>query len=309
MGKYIFHRLIYMVITMFIIASATFFLMKLMPGTPLSLDAKLTEKQEAVVLEKYGLNDPIPVQYVKYMGNILKGDLGVSFQFDNRQVTGLILSRLGPSMELGAYALIFGSMIGIILGIISAMYHNSFLDYGSTFLAVIGKSIPNFVFAGLLQYYVGVKLGWLPVAYWESFKHTIMPTLALSMFPIAVCARFMRTEMIEVLGQDFIVTAKAKGISRFRILTVHALRNALIPVVTIMGPLVVFMMTGSLVIENIFSVPGIGEQFVRSIMTNDYPVIMGTTLLLAAMLIVVIFIVDLLYGIIDPRIRIAGGKE
>jgi oligopeptide transport system permease protein len=309
MVKYFLRRASYMILTLFIIASATFFLMKLMPGTPLSLESKLTEKQKGIILEKYGLDDPVPIQYVKYIGNLVKGDLGVSFQFDNRNVTDLILARIGPSMQLGAQALFLGTLIGILLGIIAALRHNTFWDYGSTFIAVLGKSIPNFIFAGLLQYFIGVKLKWFPVAFWEGFEYTIMPTIALAMFPIAVTARFMRTELVEVLSQDYITTAKAKGVNNRGIILTHALRNALIPVVTLLGPLAVSLMTGSLVVENIFAIPGLGEQFVRSISTNDYPLIMGTTLFYATFLIFVIFIVDVLYGIIDPRIRLAGGKD
>lgn len=309
MTKYLLQRLLYMILTLFIIASATFFLMKLMPGTPLSMDDKLTEEQRAIILEKYGLDKPVPIQYITYMGNLVQGDLGVSFQFDNRSVTEMILTRLGPSAHLGLQTMVFGTIVGMLLGIVAALNHNSFLDYGSTFIAVLGKSIPSFVFAGLLQFWVGVKLGWLPVAFWEGFEYTIMPTIALSMIVIATCARFLRTEMIEVLNQDYILTARAKGINKTRITYVHALRNALIPLVTILGPIAVALLTGTLVIEKIFGVPGLGEQFVRSITTNDYPVIMGTTLFYAAVFIVTIFIIDILYGIIDPRIRLAGGKD
>jgi oligopeptide transport system permease protein len=196
-----------------------------------------------------------------------------------------------------------------LLGIFAAIRHNSAGDYFATVLSVLGISIPSFVFAALLQYYVGVKLQWLPVAFWEGFEYTIMPTLALSMGVIANIARFTRTEMLEVLNSDYILTARAKGISQAGVIFKHAIRNALIPIVTILGPMAVNLMTGTLVVEQIFSVPGLGEQFVRSINLNDYTVIMGTTLFYSALLIFVIFIVDILYGVIDPRIRLAGGKK
>lgn len=298
-----------MIITLFIVASITFFLMKLIPGSPFNNFEKLSEFQRNILLEKYGLNDPVPVQYLNYLKSMLVGDLGLSFQFDNTPVTTLIGNRIGPSAQLGLQAMIVGSVVGIFLGVIAALKQNTWIDYGSTFIAVIGKSIPSFIFAGLLQYYVSVKLGWLPVMLWKGPEYTILPTIALAMFPISIAARFMRTEMIEVLGTDYITLAKAKGASRWQISIKHALRNALIPVVTVMGPLAVSLMTGSLVIEQIFGIPGIGEQFVKSINMNDYSVIMGTTMLFAALFVVIILVVDILYGIIDPRIRISGGES
>ncbi|MGP4078680.1 oligopeptide ABC transporter permease [Pseudalkalibacillus sp. R45] len=308
MKTYFLKRILYLLITLFVIASATFFLMKLMPGSPLSNQAKLTAEQEAIILEKYNLNDPVPLQYVKYMTNLVQGDLGISFQFEGRKVTDLIVQRIGPSAQLGFQSMIFGSLIGMVLGIIAAVRHNSYLDYSSTLLSVIGISIPSFVFAGLLQYYVGVKLQWLPVAFWEGFEYTLLPTIALMIFPMAVTARFMRTELLEVLGQDYIVLAKAKGISSANVVVFHAVRNALIPLITVLGPMLVGIMTGTLVIERIFSVPGLGEQFVRSITMNDYPVIMGTTLFYSFLFIAMILIVDFAYGLIDPRIRL-GDKS
>jgi oligopeptide transport system permease protein len=230
-------------------------------------------------------------------------------RFNNTPVTELLANRVGPSGVLGLQSIIFGTLVGIILGVVGALRQNTWVDYTSTFIAVLGKSIPSFVFAGLLQYYIGVKLGWFPVMFWRGFEYTILPTIALAMFPIATAARFMRTEMIDVLASDYITLAKAKGASPFEIAFKHALRNALIPVVTVLGPLVVSLMTGSLVVEKIFSIPGIGEQFVTSIQVNDYPTIMGTTILYSVLFVVVILIVDILYGIIDPRIRISGGKK
>ncbi|KEZ53466.1 oligopeptide ABC transporter permease [Metabacillus indicus] len=308
MVKYLGQRIIYMLITLILIASFTFFLMKLIPGTPFN-SAKLSDSQIEIMKEKYGLDEPVPVQYITYMTNIVKGDFGVSFQFDNTPVSELLAARIAPSATLGFQAMFVGTILGIFLGVIGALRQNTWIDYGATFFAVIGKSIPSFVFAGLLQYYIGVKAGWLPVAFWRGPEYSILPTIALAMFPIAIAARFMRTEMIDVLNSDYITLAKAKGASYFEIAFKHALRNALIPVVTVLGPLAVGLMTGSLVIEKIFSVPGLGEQFVKSITVNDYPVIMGTTLLFAFLFVVIILVVDILYGIIDPRIRLAGGKK
>ncbi|ABV61755.1 oligopeptide ABC transporter permease [Bacillus pumilus] len=309
MLKYLIRRVGFMVVTLFIIVSITFFLMKLIPGSPFVNAQKLSEAQQAVLNAKYGLDQPIPVQYFHYLINTFTGDLGVSFQFNNTSVTELLSYRVGPSAVLGLQAIIIGTIVGIFLGVVGALRQNTWIDYSATFLAVIGKSIPSFVFAGLLQYFIAVKLGLLPTQFWNGFEYTILPTIALAMFPISICARFMRTEMVEVLETDYILLGKAKGAGYFELAFKHAMRNALIPVVTVLGPLTVSLMTGSLVIEKIFSIPGIGEQFVKAITVNDYPVIMGTTILFAVLFVVVVFIVDILYGIIDPRIRVAGGNK
>ncbi|SDM59430.1 oligopeptide transport system permease protein [Fictibacillus solisalsi] len=308
MVRFVLKRLLYMLITLFIITSFTFFLMKLLPGSPFNNEEKLTDQQKFILNEKYGLNDPVPVQYLNYMSNLVKGDLGVSFQYDNRPVSTMITERIGPSAVLGVEATIIGTIIGLILGIAAALKHNTSIDYLSSLFAVLGISIPSFVFAGVLQYYVGVKLGWLPVALWDGPKYHVLPALSLSVFVIATVARFMRTEMLEVLGQDYITTAKSKGLSNLVVIWKHTIRNAMIPVVTILGPLAINLITGTLIIEKIFAVPGLGFQFVSSIQLNDYPVIMATTIFYSVCFIIVILIVDILYGVIDPRIRVAGGK-
>jgi len=309
MAGYILRRLGYMALTLFLIATLTFFLMKMLPGTPLKMDDKLTEEQKEIVLEKYGLNDPLPVQYVRYMGNLLQGDLGTSFKFDNTPVTKLLMDRIGPSVILGLQAIVLGTLIGVLLGLTAAIFHNGFLDYTSTIISVLGTSIPSFVFAGLLQYVFAVKYEILPVALWGEFKHTILPTIALAISPMATAARFVRTEMVEVMNSNYITTARAKGVSRPAIVFKHGLRNALIPLITVIGPMAIGLMTGSMVIEQIFAIPGIGEQFVTSVTVNDYATIMGTTLLYAFGFVAIILVIDILYGIIDPRIRVAGGNS
>lgn len=308
MAKFVLQRILYMIITMFLVISITFFLMKIVPGTPFNSE-KLSAAQVEIMKEKYGLDQPLPVQFVNYLTNLTKGDLGVSFAFSNTPVTTILGDRIGPSATLGFQAMLFGSIFGIFLGVIAALRQNTWVDYGSTLVAVVGKSIPSFVFAGLMQYFIAVKLGWLPVMFWHGPEYSILPTIALAMFPISIAARFTRTEMIDVMNSDYITLAKAKGASPFQISFKHAVRNAMIPVVTVLGPLAVSLMTGSLVIENIFSVPGIGDQFVKSIMINDYPVIMGTTILFALLFVVITLVVDILYGIIDPRIRVSGGSK
>ncbi|MFJ7825195.1 oligopeptide ABC transporter permease [Psychrobacillus sp. NPDC096623] len=310
MAKYITRRVIYMFITFFLIATATFFLMKALPGTPISSASKLSPSQLAVVEAKYGLDQPVPVQYAKYMLNLAQGDLGNSFQFKNASVTDLIIDRLGPSLLLGTQGLVLGVALGILLGMIAALRQNTVWDYGSTFVAIIGISIPSFVFATFLQYWLAVKWELFPVALWkDGWMSSVLPSIALAMGPLATASRFIRTEMIEVLSSDYITLAKSKGATGFEIAFKHAFRNALIPLVTVLGPLAAGLLTGSLVIEQIFAIPGIGEQFVKSIMSNDFSIIMGTTLFFSAFLIVVIFLVDVLYGIIDPRIRLSGGKD
>jgi oligopeptide transport system permease protein len=309
MTRYLLRRVWYMFLTLFIIATASFFLMKILPGSPLNAEDKLSEEQKEIILEKYGLNDPVPVQYAKYLGGLVQGDLGVSFKFDNTPVTTILFDRIGPSALLGFQALILGSVIGVILGLLASIFRNSPIDFSSTIIAVLGTSIPSFVFAGLLQYVFAVKLGWFPVALWGEFEHTILPTIALAIHPMATAARFTRTEMVEVLHSNYIITARAKGVAESGIILKHGLRNALIPLITVLGPMAVGLMTGSMVIEQIFAIPGIGEQFVTSVMVNDYPTIMGTTLLFAFGFILIILIIDLLYGLIDPRIRLAGGNK
>ncbi|WP_057746138.1 oligopeptide ABC transporter permease [Liquorilactobacillus capillatus] len=309
MRKYLLKRVFYMILTLFLVATITFFLMKLMPGTPYSNQQKMTAQQIQIMNEQYGLNKPMWMQYLIYLGGMLHGDLGVSFQFSNQPVSYLIASRIGASAQLGIQAMIFGVVLGIVIGSIAAVNKNTWIDTLCTILSIIGKSVPNFVLAVLLQFYIALKLGWFPIADWGGFSYTVLPTIALGVGPLAETARFIRTGMVDVLNSDYIELAKAKGMSRYGIVWHHALRNSLIPLVTLIGPYTVALMTGSMVIENIFSIPGIGEQFVKSILTNDYPTIMGVTMLFSAGLVAVILLTDIIYGIIDPRIRLSGSGD
>ncbi|MGG0720490.1 ABC transporter permease [Robertmurraya massiliosenegalensis] len=311
MKKYLFMRLVNIVITLFIIATATFFLMKQMPGSPFDEEklSTLSDEQRLEFYARYGLDKPVSQQYFLYMKSLFQGDLGESYYFKGQDVSSLIIGRIGPSALLGFQAVILGFTIGIILGIVAAFRHNTMWDLSTMLVAVLGVSVPNFVFAALLQYYVGLKLGILPVAFWESYSSSVMPTIALSLMVIALIARFTRNEMLEVLQQDYMLTAKAKGVSQFKVVYKHAIRNVLIPLVTILGPIIVSLLTGSLVIENIFGVPGIGSLFVDSIKVNDYTTIMGLTLFYSAFFVLTMLVIDLLYGIIDPRIRITGQRS
>lgn len=306
--KYFLKRVFFGLITLWLIITATFFLMKLLPGTPYTNAERLTPETIAMLNKQVGLDKPVPVQYFIYIKNMLQGDFGISFQFKNQPVTSLLAGRVGPSLQLGFQAILVGTILGSLLGMIAAKRQNTWADTLSTLVAILGRSIPSFVFAVLLQYVFAVKLGVLPIAKWQGFAFTILPTIALAMSPLADSARFIRTEMVEVLHSDYVELARAKGLSSWQVTLKHGLRNSLIPLLTLLGPLAVGLMTGSLVVENIFAIPGIGEQFVKSITTNDYPTIMAVTILYSGLLIAVILLVDLLYGLVDPRIRVTEGS-
>ena len=308
MIRYVARRLVYMVAALFIIVSVTFFISKAVPGTPFA-DPKLSPQVREQLFEKYGLDEPLYVQYAKYMANVAQGDLGNSYYFEGRPVSQMILQRLPVSAFIGVQAVIFGLVVGLVLGIVAALWHNTVWDTLAVVVAILGVSVPSFVLGPILQYWLGLKLGWFPIAFFESWIYSVLPSLALSVFVISTVARFMRTEMLEVMGQDYITLAKAKGISGLGVILKHVLRNAMIPLVTVMAPLTIYIITGSLVIEQIFAVPGIGEQFVQSILVNDYAMILGTTIFFSVLFILALLIQDIMYGIIDPRIRVSGAKE
>ena len=297
-----------MLVTLFVIASITFFISKMLPGTPFA-DPKLTPQVRQQLFEKYGLDEPLYVQYAKYMVNVAQGDLGNSYYFEDRPVSQMILSRFPVSMFIGVQAVIFGIVVGLALGIVAALRHNTIWDTLAVMIAVIGVSVPTFVLGPVLQYWLGLKLGLFPIAFFESWWHSVLPSLALSVFVVSTVARFVRTEMLEVMGQDYITLARAKGLSGLAVIIRHVLRNALIPIVTVLAPLTIYLVTGTLVVEQIFVVPGIGEQFVTSVFVNDYSMILGTSLFFSVLFILALLIQDISYGIIDPRIRVHGAKE
>jgi oligopeptide transport system permease protein len=309
MLKYTLKRLVNAVVVLFIITTATWFLMQLLPGSPIQNAEKLTPEQEAQVGEQYNLDKSLPVQYALYMTGLVQGDLGNSYLYGGTPVTSIIMERLPVSLFLGAQAIIVGLVVGLFLGIVSALKQNSIWDSGAAFLAVLGVSVPDFVLAPIAQYWLGLKLGIFPIAFFESWWHSVLPSLVLSTIIAAVIATFTRTEMLEVLGQDYVTLAKAKGLSRLAVVMKHVLRNSMIPLVTIMLPLTAVIVTGTLIVETVFSIPGLGEQFVRSIFEKDFPVIMGTTILYSVFFVASYLIQDILYGIIDPRIRVAGNRE
>ncbi|TXJ88164.1 oligopeptide ABC transporter permease [Lactobacillus delbrueckii subsp. bulgaricus] len=304
MAKYLLKRIFYMILTLFLVATITFFLMKMMPGSPYANEAKMTATQKAIMNKQYGLDKPVIEQYITYLAGAAHGDFGISFQYSNQPVSSLIGARLGASAQLGLQALVVGIILGIIIGSIAAVNQGTWIDSTATIVSIIGKSVPNFVLAVLLQYYIGLKLGWFPIAGWGEAAQTIMPTIALSVGPLAETARFIRTEMVDTLSSDYVELGKAKGLSRIEVIRKHTLRNSMIPLVTLIGPYAVALMTGSMVIENIFNIPGIGEQFTKSIMTNDYPTIMGVSMVYCFGLVVILLLTDIVYSLIDPRIRL-----
>ncbi|HPR39976.1 MAG TPA: ABC transporter permease [Oscillospiraceae bacterium] len=307
MKKYLFKRLIMSVITLLILLLLLFSMLKLMPGSPFN-DEKLTQQQIETMKEKYGLNDPLYMQYFRYVFNMCRGDFGVSYNISkNVPITELLKTRLPTSLRIGFQAVAIGSLIGLFLGIAAALRHNSIIDTIATILSVLGVSLPSYVFALGLAYFVGFRLGWLPLLYSTEnpFESSIMPTISLAMFSLANIARFTRTEILEVMRSDYILLARSKGVNGIQLIVNHILRNALIPIITVLGPLFVNQMTGSLVVEKIFSIPGIGELMVRSIQSNDYNVTIVLSFVYSVMYIGVMLIVDLMYGIIDPRIRLS----
>jgi oligopeptide transport system permease protein len=306
---YILRRILYMIITLWLIVTITFVLMKILPGDPFGdAAAKLAPERLQVLKVQYGLDKPEWQQYMKYLNHVIHGDLGVSYQFPTQTVVGLIKTFFPASLELGLISMVIAIVVGLFLGTFAALKHNKFGDYASMFIALIGISIPSFVIGPLLSYFIGVKLKLLPTGLWNGPEYMILPALALSLGTIAILARMMRASMLEVANQDYIKTAKSKGLASTSVVWSHMIRNAILPVVTILGPIFVNVITGTLVIETIFSVPGLGSQFVTSIVSNDYTMIMGLTIFYAAILIIVMFMTDIAYNLIDPRIRLGKGK-
>lgn len=303
MLKYILKRLGILLITLFAVVTLTFFLMQIMPGTPYN-NPKLTPEQVARLNEQYGLDKPVWQQYVKYLTDVFSGNLGTSFMYVNQSVTTLIVQRLGVSARLGLQALIVGVGLGLVVGAISARHKNDRIDGFLSIVSTLGISVPSFVVAVFMLNWFGYRTGLLPVSGWGSFSQTILPTLALSFSPFAITTRFVRSEMIEALNSDYIQLARAKGLTEKQVVNRHAYRNSMIPVLTLIGPMTANLLTGSVLIETIFSIPGIGQQFVSSIPTKDFPVIMGTTIVYSVMLMGMILLTDIITSIVDPRVRL-----
>jgi oligopeptide transport system permease protein len=309
--KYLLKRIGISLATLLAILLILFLMLEFMPGSPFN-DEKLTVDQVALLNAKYGLDKSVFVRFFNYVRNMLTGDFGVSYAISkNTPISTLLQSRLPISMRIGGQAVLLGALVGLVLGITAALKHNTFLDTATTVISVLGVSLPSYVFALALSYFLGYKLRMFPLLYSinSPLQSSVLPTIALSMFTVATIARFTRTEMLEVLGTDYMLLAESKGISGIRLIVKHQLRNALIPVITVLAPLIVGLMTGSLVIEKIFSIPGIGSLLVTAIQSNDYNVIVAIAFIYSAMYIAIMLIVDILYGVIDPRIRLAKGDK
>ena len=309
MLRYIVKRLAYAVLTLFVLIALTFFMMRMLPGDPFVGDKAISETAMANMHAKYGLDKSPIEQFFIYIGNCLRGDLGVSLTY-NRPVMEIVSESFLVSADQGIRALLFAVIAGVLLGAVAAIKRGSVWDSFSMFVAMIGVSVPSFIMGALLQYFLGLQLRkWtgvniFPIVGWGSFKQSLLPASALGLGSLATVSRLMRTSMLDVLGQDYIKTAKAKGLSQRKILWRHAMRNAIMPVVTIMGPTVAAVLTGTFVIESIFNIPGLGKYFVISIKDLDYTMISGTVVFYGALLILCTLVIDLLYGFIDPRVKL-----
>ncbi|MDT8879947.1 oligopeptide ABC transporter permease OppB [Halomonas saccharevitans] len=305
MLRYTLTRLLQAIPTLWIVITLSFFLMHLAPGGPFDGERQLPPEIEANLLATYHLDEPVWQQYLIYMGNLLQGDLGPSFKYKDFTVTELVAQGFPVSLELGLWAIGLALLIGLPLGVIAALKRNSTVDYLVMGTALAGVAVPNFVIAPLLALVFGVFLGWLPVGGWNdgAWPNLVLPVVALSIQQIAYIARMMRASMIEILGSHFIRTARAKGLSEAEVIWRHALRPAMLPVVSYLGPAVAGIITGSVVIEQIFGIPGIGRYFVQAALNRDYTLVMGTVVFYGALIVLLNLLVDLLYSALDPQIR------
>lgn len=302
MLRYIVNRLMVALVAMFVLATLTFFLMRLVPGDPFA-GPKVTVEVKERLRQHYGLDKPLPQQYFIYMGNLARGDFGYSLAKRGHHVNTIIADAFPASLDLGLRAMGIALVFGLFFGVTAALNRGKPLDYLTVVLVLIGISVPSFVLAGVLQYFFGVYLKLLPVARYESFWHTLMPAFALSLGTMATIARYLRASMLEIVHADYIKTARAKGLNRRQIVWRHQLRNALFPILTILGPAVASVLTGSFVVETIFAIPGLGRHFVLAMQNLDYTLVLGLTIFFGFFLIAMNFLVDIAYGLIDPRIR------
>ena len=306
MGKYILKRLLIGVVTLLALATITFFLMHIIPGSPFAGEtSKLPAAVKEKLIAKYGLDKPLVVQYVTYLRHAIHGDFGTSLNRKGREVMDIIMSGIRPTASLGLVAFVIAMTVGILLGTISAFSRQRWVSGLVAVISTIGVSVPSFLIALLMMLVFGVLLGWLPIVGLSSWRHYIMPGIALSLAPIAMIARLVRSSLLEVMRQDYMVLARSKGTPELQVITRHALKNALIPVITYAGPLIATLLTGSFVIETLFSIPGIGAEFVTSVSNRDYTLIMALTIFYGAFIIVANIVTDLITAAIDPRIRLS----
>lgn len=308
MKRYLVHRFFSNLLALWVIVTVTFFLMKAIPGDPFTQEKALPKEILDSLYEHYKLNDPWYIQYGNYIKSILSWDLGPSFKYKARTVNDIINAGFPISAILGVEAILLAMAFGIALGTIAALKQHKWQDYGAMLFAVIGISVPSFILASFLQYLLSIKLDLLPVARWGTFQQSILPAISLAALPTAFIARLTRANMIEILSMDYIKTARSKGLNDWAVILKHALRNAILPVVTYLGVLMANILTGSFIIEKIFGIPGLGQWFINSVINRDYTVIMGITVFYSIILLSIIFLVDLAYGWIDPRIKPGAQK-
>lgn len=304
MVKYIIKRIGFGVATAFLVATLTFFIMNLVPGGPFLSEKAITPQAQAALEAKYGMDKPLFQQYLTYMGNLLHGDLGLSVKKRGYTVNRIIAERFPTSATVGGMAILLAFFVGVPLGSVAAYRRGKVLDNIIIVFSTAGIAIPSFLTSTLLVYFLSTRLGLLPSLGLNSPESYIMPVIALALYPTCYIARLMRSSMLDVIGQDYMRTARAKGVSTVSSIFKHALRNAILPVVTYLGPLMASLMTGSFIIEKIFTIPGLGHEFVSAITSRDYPLIMGTTIFLATFLIIMNIVVDIVYVIVDPRIKL-----
>ncbi len=303
MTKYLIKRVLLMIVTLFMIALLTFCLMHIVPGSPFTSQKQVSQAVMDALMAKYNLDDPLWKQFVDYIVGVLHFDFGPSYKYTGKTVNDFIEGGMPYSGTLGMVTLVFVLLMSIPMGIVAALRNGRWQDMLLMFFATLGVTIPSFVIATGLLYIFSFKLGWTPVYGVDTWKGYILPMIAMGGYSISFLARLMRSSLLEVMGQDYIRTARAKGISEVRIIWKHALRNALIPVITVLGPTIANLLTGSFVIEKIFAIPGLGGYFVNSVTQRDYTTIMGMTIFYATVLVAMIFIVDIFYCLIDPRIK------
>ena len=304
MLRYILKRLGYTFVALYVIVTVTFFLMKAVPGDPFTQEKAVPKEILESMYRHYHLDKPWYVQYGHYLISVVRWDLGPSFKYKSRTVNDIIAKGFPISAALGLEALLIALAGGMLLGVFASLNQGRWQDYVSVMIAVVGISVPSFILAACLQYIFAIKLEVLPVARWGTFAQSILPAVSLAAVPMAFIARLTRSNMVEVLQQDYIKTARAKGVSRSRMTVHHALRNAVVPVLTYLGPLTANILSGSFVVEKIFGIPGLGQWFITSITNRDYPVITGVTVFYSIVLLTAIFVVDLVYGVLDPRMRL-----
>ena len=304
MVKYIAKRILLAIVTIWAVGTLTFFLMNMVPGGPFLSEKAISPQAQAALEAKYGLDKPLIERYVTYLSDALHGDFGDSLKQRGRTVMSIISMKFPVSARVGGISVLVALILGIPLGSIAALKRGKAADSVISVIATCGIAVPSFVICTLLMYFFGVKLGLLPTMGLESAKHYVMPVIALSFYPTAYIMRLMRSSMLDVLGQDYMRTARAKGLAGGKILFKHALRNAILPVVTYVGPMLAYTITGSFVVEKIFVIPGLGGEFIKAINGRDYTVIMGTTIFLATLVIVMNVVVDIIYKLVDPRIKL-----